>query len=348
MMAVTAGTARLVLSIAAFSAFLPTGAFGGGNFGCASTIIGRADLRRIRRANRAHWSIRSLISHRCTRNQSNNRAEDTRAMEGNGIRSSDGGSRRWDAALEPLLGAPTGALWRLHSDAVNAKLFARWLPRETCADLLKTDLFDEAMGSGLYPLLSERARRVAALDLAPSVLAAATMRHPALLAVTADVRRLPFASDAFDVVVSNSTLDHFDTRDEILASLRGFHRVLRPGGRLLLTMDNLANPAVALRNALPYRLLHRLKLVAYPIGATGGPGRLRRMLNDAGFEVLETAALLHCPRALSVALARRCERRGTSEATARFLRAALRWERLARWPTRFLTGYFVGLHARKP
>jgi SAM-dependent methyltransferase/ribosomal protein S18 acetylase RimI-like enzyme len=267
-------------------------------------------------------------------------------MEGNGIRSSDGGSRRWDAALQPLLGAPTGALWRLHSDAVNATLFARWLPTEACADLLKTDLFDEAMGSGLYPLLSERARRVAALDLAPSVLAAATMRHPALLAVAADVRRLPFASDAFDFVVSNSTLDHFDTRDEILASLRGFHRVLRPGGHLLLTMDNLANPAVALRNALPYRLLHRLKLVAYPIGATGGPGRLRRMLNDAGFDVLETVALLHCPRALSVALARRCERRGTPEATARFLRTALRWERLARWPTRYLTGYFVGIHAK--
>ena len=64
--------------------------------------------------------------------------------------------------------------------------------------------------------------------------------------------------------------------------------------------------------------------------------------------MLETVALLHCPRALSVALARRCERRGTPEAAARFLRTALRWERLARWPTRYLTGYFVGIHARKP
>jgi SAM-dependent methyltransferase len=236
----------------------------------------------------------------------------------------------------------------LHSDATNTTLFARWLPSEPCATVLKTDLFDEAMGSGLYPLLSARGRRVAAIDVAPTVLAAATARYPALLAVEADVRRMPFAGDTFDVVVSNSTLDHFETHDEILASLRDFHRILRPGGRLLLTMDNLANPAVALRNALPYRLLHRLKLVAYPIGATGGPGRLRRMLNESGFEVLETVALLHCPRALSVALARRCERRGTPQATARFLRTASRWERLARWPTRYLTGYFVGIYARKP
>jgi hypothetical protein len=113
-------------------------------------------------------------------------------------------------------------------------------------------------------------------------------------------------------------------------------------------MDNLANPAVALRNALPYRLLHRLKLVAYPVGATAGPGRLRRMLEDAGFDVLQTVAMLHCPRALAVALARRCERRETPAAKARFLRSAARWERLARWPTRYLTGYFVGIDARKP
>jgi len=204
------------------------------------------------------------------------------------------------------------------------------------------------MGVGLYPLLSAHARRVAAIDVAATVLTAARVRYPALLAAAADVRRLPFASDSFDVVVSNSTLDHFDTRDEIRSSLRGSHRILRPGGRLLLTMDNLANPAVALRNALPYRLLHRLKLVAYPVGATAGPGRLRRMLEDAGFDVLQTVAMLHCPRALAVALARRCERRGTPAAKARFLRSAARWERLARWPTRYLTGYFVGIDARKP
>ncbi len=256
--------------------------------------------------------------------------------------------RRWERAVEPLLGARAEALWRRHSDAVNSALLARWLPDEPCANLLKTDLFDEAMGDGLYPLLATRARNVAALDLAASVLATATARHPGLLGVAADVRRLPFASGAFDIVVSNSTLDPFDTRDEIIAALRGLYRVLRPGGRLLLTMDNFANPAVALRNALPFRLLQRLGLVAYPIGATGGPGLLRRMLRETGFVVLDTVALLHCPRALAVARARRCERRGIPAERAQFLHAASRWERLARWPTRFLTGYFVGINARKP
>ena len=70
-------------------------------------------------------------------------------MKGNGIRQIDGEPRRWDSALESLLGARTEALWRLHSDAVNANLLERWLPPDPCSNLLKTYLFAEAVGLGL-------------------------------------------------------------------------------------------------------------------------------------------------------------------------------------------------------
>lgn len=255
---------------------------------------------------------------------------------------------RWESAILPLLASPAEALWRAHSDATNCAWLERWLPAEPCGTLLKTDLFDEAMGAGLFPLLARHARRVAALDIAPSALAAAVSRHPKLLAVAADVRQLPFADETFEVVVSNSTLDHFETRDQILVALRGLHRVLCRGGRLLLTLDNLANPVVAARSVLPFALLRRLRLADYPAGATCGPWRLRRMLCEAGFEVLETAALLHCPRALAVPMARRLQYAGTREDGARFLRRLWRWESLAQLPTRFLTGYYIGVSARKP
>jgi SAM-dependent methyltransferase len=254
----------------------------------------------------------------------------------------------WETLVGPMLNAPAEALWRAHSDAVNAALLVRWLPRETCGFLLKTDLFDEATGEGLYPLLARHAEHVAALDLAPSVGAAAVARYPRLLAVTADVRRLPFGTESLEIVVSNSTLDHFRSRQEIPAALRELHRVLCRGGRLLLTMDNLANPLVALRNALPFRLLRRLRLVPYPAGATCRPRPLTRLLQPAGFEVRETVALLHCPRALVVALARRRQRHGTADDRARFLRRLQRWEQLAQLPTRYVTGCFIGVDARKP
>ena len=255
--------------------------------------------------------------------------------------------QRWERAVNSLLTAPTENLWRAHADSVNSSLLARWLPAGPCERLLKTDLFDEAMGNGLYPLMASRAQCVAAVDVAPSVLTAALSRHPGLLAVSADVRALPFAGGTFEVVISNSTLDHFDSHDDMRVALRGLHRVLCRGGRLLLTLDNLANPVVAMRNALPFRWLHRLGLVPYPLGVSCRPRQLRRMLQQEGFEVMETAALLHCPRVLAVPMARRRQRAASPQARQRFLRGLLRWEFLAHLPTRFLTGYFIGISARK-
>jgi len=254
---------------------------------------------------------------------------------------------RWANAVAPLLAAGAEALWRAHCDAVNGAQIARWLPAHRWARVLKTDLWDEAMGLGQGPLLAEHAGLVAGIDFVPAVVAAAVGRHPRLCAVLADVRRLPFADGAFDAVVSTSTLDHFAAAADIPVALRELHRVLGSDGRLLLTLDNRANPVVAARNALPFRLLQQAGLVPYPVGATCGPGRLRRMVRDAGFDVLETTALLHCPRVFAVAAARRRQRRGDAAAGARFLARLGRWEALARLPTRFLTGYFIGIHARK-
>lgn len=256
--------------------------------------------------------------------------------------------RGWDAAVGPLVDAGDGRLWRRHSDAINGTLVARWLVPSSTGRVLKTDLFDEAMGVGLAPLLATRARRIAAIDIAPSVLRAAAMRYPDVDVVAADVRRLPFADASFDAVVSNSTLDHFAARDEIRASLAGIHRVLRPGGRLVLTLDNLRHPGVAIRNAMPAGLLRRIGLVPYPVGATLGPRGLMRMVRASGFDVLEVDALLHCPRALAVRRASRLERAGDTGSERRFLARLGRWERLSRLPTRFLTGHYVGVLARKP
>jgi len=243
--------------------------------------------------------------------------------------------------------AGTCDLWRRHSDAVNAALLARWLPADPVGALLKTDLFDEALTGGLQPLLSARARRFVAIDLAAPVAAAARTRLPALHGACADVRRLPFGDGTFDVVVSISTLDHFPAAREIGRALSEIARVLRPGGELLVTLDNLANPAVAVRNHLPSRLLRRLGILPYAIGASCGPRRLRALLAAAGFEVRELAAVMHCPRAAAVAAAGLLQRGGGAATQRRFARWLMAFEALSRLPGRFLTGHFVAARAVK-
>lgn len=80
-------------------------------------------------------------------------------------------------------------------------------------------------------------------------------------------------------------------------------RVLRPGGELLISLDNLQNPIIGPRNLLPYHLLKRLRLVPYFVGKSHGRRGLTAALEKAGFKVLETRAIMHCPRVLAVAVA---------------------------------------------
>jgi SAM-dependent methyltransferase len=246
------------------------------------------------------------------------------------------------AAIEP--GEPR--LWRLHSDATNRAFLSDALGGRRFRNALKTDLFDESVTDGVAPLLRDVARSTTGIDLSSDVVERAQRRHPDIAARRADVRELPFDDASFDLVVSLSTLDHLATVAEIGAAIAELSRVLVPGGTLVVTVDNLANPAIALRNALPNDALRRAGVVAYEIGPTVGARRLERLVRAAGLTPRARAALMHCPRLPAVAAARRLE--GSRGAHDRFLRTARRFDVLARLPTRYLTGYFAAIVAERP
>ena len=268
---------------------------------------------------------------------------------------SSGGGQYWDAVAERWLESHPQRLWRQHSDSVNAELLERWLP-VNLASVLKTDLFDEAVSAGLYRTLAAHAERVAGIDASSAIVDVARSRHPGLDARHADVRALPFADSEFDAVFSNSTLDHFDSRTEIVVALRELGRVLRPGGTLVLTLDNPWHPVLAVTKALPRRALNRAwtrvggtssraGLLPYYVGSTLGVRPLRRLLPKLGFEVVDIGAVVHVPRVLAVVVAKQLERRAQLRSQERFLRALMEFERLSGWPTRFLTGHFVAVRA---
>ena len=259
----------------------------------------------------------------------------------------------WDDFAKLWIASGAQQLWRRHSDAVNRRMLERWLPSSArCA--LKTDLWDEAVGDGLYPVIAARARRVVGVDISGEVVAAAAARYPSLEASRADVRRLPFDDATFDVVVSNSTLDHFERVDDIATALVELRRVTAPGGTLIVTLDNPSNPIVALRRALPrsafdavWRKFGALaaRIAPNPLGATCGIRTLERLVAAAGLRVCERAALVHCPRVLAVIVADQLAGRASARTQARFLRSLLRFEALAALPTRFVTGHFVAVRA---
>jgi len=252
----------------------------------------------------------------------------------------------WNDASDEWQADGCDALWRRHSDAVNISFLSARLAPGKVARLLKTDVFDESSTAGLMPLLTQRAQSVVGMDISPAVLRAARARHPSLIEAAADVRWLPFAENSFDCIVSNSTLDHFTKIEELVQSLRELARVLRPGGRLIVMLDNPSNPIVGLRNALPFAWLNRVGIVPYYVGRTIGARDLVQHLEAAGLSTNEVTYTLHCPRFLAVLATRlisRCQPR-TQQLLLRFLMA---FEILNRFPTRAQTGYFVAVCASK-
>jgi SAM-dependent methyltransferase len=185
------------------------------------------------------------------------------------------------------------------------------------------------------------------MDIALEMLRAARRIGVQHCLTVTDIRTLSFAGNSFDAIFSNSTLDHFSSADQIAAGLGECHRILRPGGRLILTMDNPLNPVLALRQALPHWLLVKLGITTFYYGKTLAPGVLKKVLCDTGFKILNMEPILHCPRILAIFASRIIDHRATAGTKEMFLDKLNRFEKLAHLPTRYLTGYYTAVCCQK-
>ncbi|MGW3359913.1 class I SAM-dependent methyltransferase [Streptomyces bungoensis] len=147
-----------------------------------------------------------------------------------------------------------------------------------------TRVLDVGTGTGTAALAAgERGAVVRAVDADPGMVAEARRRGVA--AEVAVLPRLPFADGAFDAVVGNFVLNHVGRPRTALAELR---RVLRPGGRLALTLwgarrgagQELLGQACAAGGAVPPAYLPRL---APDEDFTRTPDGLAALLAESGF-----------------------------------------------------------------
>jgi len=166
--------------------------------------------------------------------------------------------------------------------------------------VLKTDLFEEAFGEdqllGDFPVSPDL---LCGVDAAPSTTLRAGRRfaHIAGGLASADLRALPYRDGTFDLVLSTSSLDHFETEEEFEVALGELARVLAPDGVLVLTLDNPLNP---LYHGL--RLASRMGIMPFPLGVTPTPARLRSSLVSHGLETIGRRWIIHNPRGLSTVI----------------------------------------------
>jgi len=186
-----------------------------------------------------------------------------------------------------------------HKRKTHLDLIARWVDNPADGRILKTDLFEEAFGPDQFLFdIGKINSSTIGIDVSAEIVGQARKQAgkygvDSTWYLCCDVRCIPLREGSIDLIVSDSTLDHFPTEEDIITSLKELHRILRPGGILILTMDNSRNLTYP-----PYifiLLWVKLRLSPYFIGKTLSRGKLIRILEEMDMTVDESTAIFHYP-----------------------------------------------------
>ena len=169
--------------------------------------------------------------------------------------------------------------------------------RLSAADMNGKLILDAGCGMGRYLRVAAAgpARQVVGMDLSCAVLAARelTADLPGVSLVRADLLRLPFLTESFDIIYSLGVLDHTpDPRRAFLA----LARLLKPGGRLVVWVYERERPLVecmmhfqrSVSTRLPVSVLEFLCRLMAPVG-----GLKRRLFANRRWVVQRMGVALH-------------------------------------------------------
>jgi ubiquinone/menaquinone biosynthesis C-methylase UbiE len=123
-------------------------------------------------------------------------------------------------------------------------------------------ILDIGGGSGFLSMaLSEISKESMILDIEGTRLPAISKKNPKIECFCANVEScLPFKQNTFDVIIASELLEHLNDPEIFFSES---HRILKKGGRLILTTPNYDN--------LTYKIFHRLpRSISYPLAKKAG------------------------------------------------------------------------------
>ncbi len=163
--------------------------------------------------------------------------------------------------------------------------------------VLKTDLYEEAHGKDEILLwIFDRCRYFLGIDISYDITnkARSALKYNrkycfanSVQYIASDVRSIPFRDSIFDIVISPSTLDHFS---EIEMAISEIYRVLKPGGNLIIAINNKFNPLFILGSWLS----HILGLISFK-NFYYSPKKIERILKTQNFFIKNKIPIVHIP-----------------------------------------------------
>ena len=263
-------------------------------------------------------------------------------------------AEHWDhVAREWVQKGYSNELLAEHKKKTYLDLIARWSNVASAQSILKTDLFQEASGPDQFLFdLGQVNGNVIGIDVSREIVGRAKSRANAYGVdaskyLCCDVRHLPFRDNSISLIISDSTLDHFPREADIVIALKELGRALRPGGVLILTLDNKTNPTYP--PYIIFRLWMRMGLSPYFIGKTLSLKKLSQNLAEIGLEVSESTAIFHYPHpdGLIRLLERSLRKLSRGKLDNAIRRGLALLDGLERKRTKYLTGRYIAVKAVK-
>jgi SAM-dependent methyltransferase len=184
--------------------------------------------------------------------------------------------------------------WATYVEQVGLPLFGAAL--DAARVTAGTRLLDAGCGAGLLALLASlRGARVTALDASAGLLAIVRQRLPGADVREGDLEALPFANSSFDAVTAVNSVFY---AADMAAAMRELCRVVRPGGRVVVTAWGPPARCEFLTAVMPgiAPLMPPPPPGAQPPhpGALSEPGALPSLLERTGLRFLEEGEVA-CP-----------------------------------------------------
>lgn len=121
------------------------------------------------------------------------------------------------------------------------RLFKKWHLNIDSNKILVTDLFDEAYNSNnLFYMCNKLNKNVVGADISEIIVKKARINLNVKNIIVCDVRKPPLKNNAFDIILSPSTLDHFPKENLVLA-LNELASLLNSNGKIIISLHNKLN-----------------------------------------------------------------------------------------------------------
>ena len=141
-------------------------------------------------------------------------------------------AEEWDRHWRGLAGSLRGRLFSLYRLQVRSRCVARAVAKHFTAPGVYVECGCGSSETSCR-IRPQPGQTFLALDFAARPLGMALHQPCHSGGIQADIRRLPFRDQSLNGIWNLGVMEHFE-EDEQLTILREFHRVLKPGGKLLL------------------------------------------------------------------------------------------------------------------